>query len=412
MILAVFIGVLLLLQGASPFTNKQCIRNNDDRRLRELAAEPRAGIGQALLNVALKSPVWAYVLVPQARASIVKTAEENDIPWTKAKTWLKSHKGAPWNDEHRRVEVESEAEYPEYYRRSFHAYEDGNLSYDAAIEQELASRSIGARNFPAYGERGEDVFRDAFDIGLSKLGAQVKSNDDGSAMVVDFGCGTGTSTRRLAKQYPGATRLVGIDLSPYFIDVGTTLLKLAPNAVGIGEDGQEGWITSIDADDRIDLRQGDVARTGLPDDSVSVVNLSLVMHELPVSAAKDVVDEAFRILQPGGQMWISEMDFESPAYAAQRENAMLFSLLRATEPYLDEYADSMEEMREYITELFGELKITAATGRHYALIATKLSREDKGEGVIEDTRFKPDGSYGLDDTHLRPWESKQTDIRK
>ena len=341
----------------------------------------------------------------------MKTAEENDIPWTKAKTWLKSQKDAPWNDEHRRVEVESD-QYPEYYRRSFHAYEDGNLSYDAAIEQELASRSIGARNFPAYGERGEDVFRDAFDIGLRKLGAQVKSNDDGSAMVVDFGCGTGTSTRRLAKQYPGATRLVGIDLSPYFIDVGTTLLKLSPDAVGIGEDGQDGWITSIDADERIDLRQGDIARTGLPEDSVSVVNLSLVMHELPVSAAKAVVNEAFRILQPGGQMWISEMDFESPAYAAQRENAMLFSLLRATEPYLDEYADSMKEMRDYITELFGEVRITAATGRHYALIATKLSSKDKGEGVIEDTRFKPDGSYGLDDTHLRPWESKQNNIRK
>ena len=401
-----FIGVLLL-PGARPFSNP--IRNIDDRRLRELAAEPRGsggGIGQMLLNAALNSPVWTYVLVPQARASIVKTAEENDIPWTKAKAWLKGQRDAPWNDERRRVEVES-AEYPEYYRRSFHAYEDGNLSYDAAIEQELASRSIGARNFPAHGERGEDVFRDAFDIGLRKLGARVKSNDDGSAMVVDFGCGTGSSTRRLAKQYPGATSLVGIDLSPYFIDVGTTLLKLAPDAVGIGEDGQEGWITSIDADERIELRQGDVARTGLPDDSASVVNLSLVMHELPVSAAKDVVNEAFRILQPGGQMWISEMDFESPAYAAQRENAMLFSLLRATEPYLDEYADSMTEMREYITELFGELKITAATGRHYALLATKLSEKDKRESVIEDTRFRPDGAYALDDTHLRPWESKQ-----
>ena len=61
---AVLVGVLLTLpQGARPFTNK-CIRNNSDRRLRELAAEPRAGIGQALLNAALNSPVWTYVLVP------------------------------------------------------------------------------------------------------------------------------------------------------------------------------------------------------------------------------------------------------------------------------------------------------------------------------------------------------------
>lgn len=28
--------------------------------------------------------------------------------------------------------------YPEYYKKPFHAYADGNLSYDAAFEQELA----------------------------------------------------------------------------------------------------------------------------------------------------------------------------------------------------------------------------------------------------------------------------------
>ena len=56
-----------------------------------------------------------------------------------------------------------------------------------------------------------------------------------------MGCGTGTSTRRLAKQYPDVDRLIGIDLSPYFVDVGNTLLKIAPNAItekgGVQEDG-------------------------------------------------------------------------------------------------------------------------------------------------------------------------------
>ena len=111
-----------------------------------------------------------------------------------------------------------------------------------------------------------------------------------------------------------------------------------------------------------------MANTELPANFASVVNLSLVIHELPTSVAKQVIQEAHRILQPGGQLWISEMDFESPAYAAQRENALLFSLLRATEPYLDEYADGMEELREFIVNTFDTTKITAATGRHYALI--------------------------------------------
>lgn len=38
-------------------------------------APPRTGFAQTLLNVALNSPLWKRVLVPQARQNIVKTAE-------------------------------------------------------------------------------------------------------------------------------------------------------------------------------------------------------------------------------------------------------------------------------------------------------------------------------------------------
>jgi ubiquinone/menaquinone biosynthesis C-methylase UbiE len=283
------------------------------------------------------------------------------------------------------------------------------------LSPSLFSRAVGARNFPQYSSRGEDVFRGAFEEGLSKLGASIhrRGDHDNEVVIVDFGCGTGTSTRRLAKQYPQATKLIGIDLSPYFIDVGKLLLKLAPSAIDTSDDcsDKHGWITTIDSDERIQLRQGDIASTQLPSNSVSAVNLSMVLHELPIYAAKEVILEAHRILKPGGQMWISEMDFESPAYKAQRENALLFSLLRATEPYLDEYADGMRELRNFIADKFGVLKINAATGRHYALFAEKskncLSDKDsKRYNVLEDYRFREDGSYSINDTHLKPWESK------
>ncbi|KAL7524149.1 hypothetical protein ACHAXR_000458, partial [Thalassiosira sp. AJA248-18] len=233
------------------------------------AAKPRSGFAQQLLDVALASPIWEYVLVPQARASIVKTAEENGIPWVAAKEWLKSQTGTPWKNDNDYDNIQ----YPQYYKKAFHAYSDGNLSYDAAFEQELASRAIGARNFPAYSSRGEDVFRGAFDQALSKLGAGLVANNSNSqeeVVIVDFGCGTGTSTRRLAKQYPQATQLIGFDLSPYFIDVGQTLLKLAPSAMDVAdkEDNNDenkksshGWITAIDSDTRIELRQGDMTNT-------------------------------------------------------------------------------------------------------------------------------------------------------
>jgi ubiquinone/menaquinone biosynthesis C-methylase UbiE len=262
------------------------------------------------------------------------------------------------------------------------------------------------------------VFRSAFDKALVELGAGLSTEEGKDAVIVDFGCGTGTSTRRLAAQYPKATKLIGIDLSPYFIDVGNTLLKLAPDAICSGS--AVGWIAKVDPDPRIQLQQGDIANTNLPSNFASVVNIGLVMHELPLDAAKEVVLEAYRILQPGGQLWISEMDFESPAYKAQRENAMLFSLLRATEPYLDEYADGMPALREFIVDVFsgsnndveankGYVRIAAATGRHYALIAQKegnSSTSSQGNKQLEDVRFLEDGRYALEDTHLKPWESK------
>lgn len=366
----------------------------------EPKSQPRSGIAQELLNLALKSPLWTYVMVPQARASIVKTAESNGIKWMNAKIWLNGQLT---------TKDYSSMEYPEYYKQSFHAYSDGNLSYDAAVEQELASRAVGARNFPKYGERGEDVFRDSFDKALSGIGARICNtpNAEGKKIIVDFGCGTGTSTRRLARNFPQVDQLIGIDLSPYFVDVGNNLLRLAPNTI---DENGSGWITSITPDERIELKQEDMSSTSLPSNSVSVVNLSLVIHELPTSVAKQVVVEAHRILQPGGQLWISEMDFESTAYKAQRENAMLFSLLRATEPYLDEYADGMQELREFIVDTFDRTKITAATGRHYALVAEKGIENDNDvvdrKKRFEDYRFREDGSYAVEDTHLKPWESK------
>ena len=107
--------------------------NGSSRSTNTATAKPRSGFAQTLLNLALSSPIWTYILVPQARATIVKTAEENGIPWNLAKKWLLKQMEASES-----VDEFGDVPYPEYYRKSFHAYPEGNLSYDAAVEQELA----------------------------------------------------------------------------------------------------------------------------------------------------------------------------------------------------------------------------------------------------------------------------------
>jgi ubiquinone/menaquinone biosynthesis C-methylase UbiE len=197
-----------------------------------------------------------------------------------------------------------------------------------------------------------------------------------------------------------ADKFLGIDLSPYFIAVGQRLLELCPT--------DEDWVTTIEKNDRIELRVGNVVNTSLDNESVDAVNVSLVIHEMPIDVTLKMCQEAYRILKPGGQLYISEMDFDSPAYAAQRENAMLFSLLRSTEPYLDEYADGVDQVRDYLAKTFQSVKITAATGRHFALVATKgQTVGGGGGGSVVDTRFDSQGNYAVVDTHLKVWESKE-----
>ena len=413
-------------QSQSQSTFKVKATTNSETVTPPNKAQPRSGIGQALLNIALKSPLWKNVMVPQARSTMVKTAEANGIPWSSCKEWIRTQSG-PWSSNGYDKNIEQNVKYPEYYLQSYHAYETGNLSWDAAWEQEIASRAVGARNFPKFGDRGEDAFRSSFEQTLlTKCGAVIPPNgtDNGNKkVVVDFGCGTGISTRRLAEIFPSEdkkyqnTEFIGIDLSPYFVSVGQWLLQNQPKAF-FDDDGANGpgpWVNTIPSDPRIQLQVGDVTNlasnhnnVALPPESANVVNLSFVLHELPVDAIQSVIEQAYQTLIPGGQMWISEMDFDSPAYAAQRANPMLFSLLRATEPYLDEYADGMEEVRAFIAQKFDRVVIEAATGRHYALVATKgLEEKNTGEAcVIEDRRFKPDGSYCVEDTHLLLWESK------
>ena len=363
-------------------------------------APPRTGIAQTLLDMALASPLWKLLLVPQARKTMAKTAEENDIPFYDCKSWI---------EEQMKAEISapppamSSLQIPSYYQKAFHAYDDGNLSWEAAMEAEVVSCAVGARNFPQSGSRGEETFRGAFLLALEEAGATVPNG----GRILDMGCGTGMSTRRLAKKFPRASDIIGVDLSPYFVAVGKKLMELAPTSF---HDGGP-WVCDIEADDRIQYVVGDAANVHelgeIDEGTFHAANIQLVIHELPPKIARDVVDEAYRALTPGGQMWISEMDFEAPAYAAQRANPLLFSLIRATEPYLDDYAESIPSLFAHIQSKFEHVKVVPATGRHFALVATKGNQNSAAVGQMEDLRFDSDGNYRVEDTHLQLWENKQ-----
>mmetsp|Transcript_14113 Transcript_14113/g.46082 ORF Transcript_14113/g.46082 Transcript_14113/m.46082 type:complete len:323 (+) Transcript_14113:346-1314(+) len=317
---------------------------------------------------------------------MIRTAEANEVPWTECVAWI-----ARQDFE----EVTPTQETPAYYRSPFHAYASGNLCWKAAFEQEIASAAVGARNYPQHGRAGEDAFRSAFEYAFDELGADVPEE----GVVVDVGCGTGTSTRRLAAKFESAKEVVGVDLSPYFLTVGRKLLELEPTT--------DLWVSEIRKDDRIRFVSADAAAMPFEDASVDVCQLNLVVHECPPSATKAILRECKRVLKPeGGQLWISEMDFDTPGFKNLRANPLLFSLIRSTEPMLDLYADyNARGLAADLVDLgFHHVKIRAATGRHFALVATTLvggqeTNEDERLGVIDDRRLET----ALPDTHLATW---------
>lgn len=240
----------------------------------------------------------------RARNMMIKRAEEIGVPWRDRVAQLKKH---DWDSELATIENPS-LNYPDYYVRSFHAYEKGNLSWDAALEVEVAAYAVHAKLWEESGVNGDARLRESYHQILKQ---QLPSAPE---KIVDLGCSIGMSSFALQAQYPKA-QITGVDLSPYFLSVAQYRAR------------QEGF--------KIDWQHAPAEATGLPSDSFDLVSAFLMFHELPQQPARAIFQEAKRLLKPGGYFCLMDMNPRSPVY--QKMPPYVFTLLKSTEPYLDEY---------------------------------------------------------------------------
>ena len=68
----------------------------------------------------------------------------------------------------------------------------------------------------------------------------------------------------MARRFPGAARVLGLDLSTHFLAVGGFLQRAGASAT------QEHWVEVVSEDPRIEFLHRDIAETKLPPCSVSV----------------------------------------------------------------------------------------------------------------------------------------------
>ncbi|MEU5723681.1 MULTISPECIES: methyltransferase domain-containing protein [unclassified Micromonospora] len=168
------------------------------------------------------------------------------------------------------LELDPELDLPDWYTDYDIHIQPGSFFSDdmSAYVYEFGARIVMLRDNDGY------KFHKLFtETALPELPAATR--------VVDIGCGFGKSTRPLVGRYPTA-QVIGVDLAA----PGLRLAHAEAEAAGLA----------------VDYRQVDGRATGFEADSCDVVTGTMVLHEMPADAIRETIEEAARLLKPGGSL--------------------------------------------------------------------------------------------------------------
>ena len=279
-----------------------------------------------VVDAAISNKVlYEGIMKPMARRTLINTAEKNGVAWRDIAEELGNEPAV----KQALAEIENKSvEYPEYYLQPFHAYAEGNLCWQAAVEAEPATYSMALRVWPKdriTADAAQKRLRDSYTGALRAHVDEYYGKEPDT--IVDVGCSVGISTRYISDAFPNS-KMVGLDLSPY-------MLAVAKHR-DVGEPGSERrtWVHGKGED------------TKMADNSVDIVSLAFVIHECPEYATRALMTEAARILKPGGVFVMTDNNPKSPVI--QNLPPALFTLMKSTEPHSNEYytIDIEEMLRE------------------------------------------------------------------
>lgn len=158
--------------------------------------------------------------------------------------------------------------YPSYYLQNFHHQTNGYLSDLSANLYDL---------------QVELLFGGSADPMRRRILAPLKENlktTNGQVRILDVACGTGRTLKLLRNAFPQAS-LFGTDLSPAYLRKANQELSQIP-----GELPQ--------------LLQANSEELPYLDNYFHAITCVFLFHELPAVARQNVIDQCFRVVQPGG----------------------------------------------------------------------------------------------------------------
>ena len=313
-------------------------------------------VASSLINGLLSIKPLANFAKGRARNMMMDRAEGLGIYWRDEVRALAGREGedgvsSAWEEALGAI-TNPNITYPAYYTTSFHAYDEGNLGWLPAMEVDVAARAVHARIWPEGDERagimGDASLRQSYHQILKE------TLPDAPHSIIDIGASAGRSTFTLRDTFPTA-QLTAVDLSPYFLTV-------AQHA--------EAQAQQSELKSKLPIRWVHAAAedTGLPDSSADLVSACLVFHELPTSAAHDILAEAYRVVRPGGYFAIMDMNPQSEAYG--KMPPYILTLLKSTEPYLDQYF-ALDMSKAFQSAGFNKPQIVFNSPRHRTIVGQK-----------------------------------------
>ncbi len=184
--------------------------------------------------------------------------------------------------------------YPNYYLQNFHHQTDGYLSDHSAELYDLQVEIL----FNGTADSMRRRVLAPLKRGLKKF----KSRRPGNIRVLDIATGTGRTLQQIQGAIPNV-ELLGIDLSQSYLREATRYLN--HKRKGLAQ-----------------LIRANAEELPFASNSMQGVTCVFLLHELPREARKNVLNEAFRVLEPGGVMILADsiQIADSPQFSYLLEN--------------------------------------------------------------------------------------------
>jgi hypothetical protein len=172
-----------------------------------------------ILDFIMSIPIIHDVMFGVYRKQIVQKSEKMGLAWTEFmdEQW----ESLPELQAKAREMTNPEVTIPSYYYAPIHAYKEGNLCWESAMEEDLWSKLMIA---PLYNNAldGDVQMRQKW---LSITNGAIKPNPK---TATDLGCGTGLSMYMLDSKWPSIESVTGIDLSTFKLAVCADKKNLMP----------------------------------------------------------------------------------------------------------------------------------------------------------------------------------------